>query len=134
MRPFGVRASTLAAVPAALVLLASRLPWPAALEHVSLCSFRNWTGLPCPACGLTRGFRCLAHGEIAQAWQHNPFALPLFALAIALASAPLWMRLWPAAGRKLLGTRVVGALVGVLLAGLLGFGAWRLVEAATRHS
>lgn len=134
MRAFGLRPRNLAAFVAALVLLASFLPWPAVLEQASLCSFRNWTGLPCPACGLTRGFRCLAHGEIAQAWTHHPFALPLFLLAIGLATSPLWARVWPAAGTRLLGARVVGPLVGVLTVGLLGFGAWRLVETATRHS
>lgn len=50
------------------------------LPEVILCPFRQVTGLPCPGCGLTRGFVCIGHGQIGQAIEFNPFALPLFAL------------------------------------------------------
>lgn len=50
------------------------------LPEIVLCPFRQVTGLPCPGCGLTRGFVCIGHGNIAQAIDFNPFALPLFAL------------------------------------------------------
>ncbi len=122
------------AIVATLVLVASALPWPEALEHWNVCSFRSLTGLPCPGCGLTRGFRALAHGDFAAAWQHNPFTYPFFLVALALALAPLWTRIWPRAEERLLRGRFLGAGVSVLLVGLLAFGAWRLIEAATQHA
>jgi hypothetical protein len=51
------------------------------------CGFLAWTGLPCPACGLTTSFAHMAHGEIAQAASAHALGVPLF--AIALVSVPL---------------------------------------------
>lgn len=63
---------------------------------VRLCLFRSATGLPCPGCGLTRGFSSLSRGKFAQAWAFNPFAGPLYAVTVAAVFAPLlWTRLPP---------------------------------------
>lgn len=45
-----------------------------------VCSFRRWSGHPCPGCGLTRSFISLAHGEFGAAWSFNPAGILLFAL------------------------------------------------------
>lgn len=47
------------------------------------CPFRNITGIPCPACGLTRATVCLFKGDIASAFKFNP----LFPLAYLLMGA-----------------------------------------------
>lgn len=41
------------------------------LVHVP-CFFRELTGLPCPACGLTRAWLALFRGEIGQAFAMHP--------------------------------------------------------------
>lgn len=65
-----------------LILLASAiLPLPengAILGLPSLCPFHNLSGLPCPACGLTRAFVCLAHGRFAAAFIYHPLGPILF--------------------------------------------------------
>lgn len=38
----------------------------------SICPFAILTGLPCPACGLTRAGLCLLTGQFQQAWTLNP--------------------------------------------------------------
>ncbi|MFW0792152.1 DUF2752 domain-containing protein [Gordonia sp. CPCC 205333] len=43
----------------------------------SLCPFREMTGWPCPACGLTRSFVLFAHGDIPRAFSFNLFG-PIF--------------------------------------------------------
>lgn len=74
------------------VLLASiLLPMPGHDERVaglpSICLFYNLTGLPCPACGLTRAFICIGHGHLGQSLHWHPLGLPLFVLF-----ALLWLR------------------------------------------
>ena len=47
------------------------------------CWFHNLTGYPCPGCGLTRCFICLADGRLARAWSFNPAGLVVFVLVVA---------------------------------------------------
>jgi hypothetical protein len=76
---------------ALLVLVVARLltPSPSGLgTHVALglpaCGFLRWSGLPCPACGLTTSFAHLAHAELGPALAAHPLGLPLFALTTVL--------------------------------------------------
>jgi hypothetical protein len=55
------------------------LEWPVP----SLCMFRNLTGLPCPGCGLSRAFVCIAHGQLLRAWQYNPASWLVFVFVAA---------------------------------------------------
>lgn len=60
------------------------------------CIFRNVTGLPCPGCGMTRGFVAMGHGRVAEAWGVNLLAPAFFALCCAYV---VWLplsTLWPA--------------------------------------
>jgi hypothetical protein len=49
------------------------------------CPFRALTGFTCPGCGTTRGLHQLLHGNLAAAFQLNPFlilALPFLIYAL----------------------------------------------------
>ena len=107
-------------------LLTARLLRPEASghgTHVALglppCGFLLWSGLPCPACGLTTAFAQLAHGELMLSLSANPLGLPLF--ACALCGAPLAMlyalRAVPvlAVIERLRADRVALCLAGALL-------------------
>jgi hypothetical protein len=48
----------------------------------SICLTRRTTGMPCPACGMTRALAHLAKGEWAQAWAAHPMAPILGAQAL----------------------------------------------------
>lgn len=50
------------------------------ITEKSICLFYNLTGVPCPACGMTRAFRRLFAGDVAMAF----YAHPLFPLILAL--------------------------------------------------
>jgi hypothetical protein len=39
------------------------------------CFFRQWTGLLCPGCGVTRAMRALASGSLLAAIDYNPLAV-----------------------------------------------------------
>jgi Protein of unknown function (DUF2752) len=45
-----------------------------------LCPLRHLTGIPCPMCGLTRGFIQLAHGHLVEAIALNPLTPAFFVL------------------------------------------------------
>ena len=53
----------------------------------SLCLFYRLTGLPCPGCGLTRSFVCLAHGHFWESLHWHPLGPAIF-----LVFALLWVR------------------------------------------
>lgn len=42
------------------------------------CIFKSIIGIPCPGCGLTRGFRALFHGNILEAEKYNLLTIPIF--------------------------------------------------------
>ena len=80
--------SGIAVALAALLFTARWLrPSPSGVgTHLALglppCGFLVWSGLPCPACGLTTAFAHLAHGELLASLWANPLGLPLFASAL----------------------------------------------------
>lgn len=49
------------------------------------CYFKHFAGVPCPACGLTRGFIAIAHGRYSEAFGLNPMG-PVLYLAFFLGS------------------------------------------------
>ena len=46
-----------------------------------VCAARQRFGVPCPTCGLTRGFVLTVHGHVGQAWRLSP-AGPLAVLGM----------------------------------------------------
>ncbi|MDA0321460.1 MAG: DUF2752 domain-containing protein [Verrucomicrobia bacterium] len=57
-----------------LSVLGSTIPW-----MPTQCGSLGWLGLPCPLCGLTRGFASILIGDLATAQRWNPASLLLFA-------------------------------------------------------
>ncbi|MDO9458217.1 DUF2752 domain-containing protein [Nocardioides sp.] len=90
-----------------------------------LCPFRRITGLPCPACGLTRSWVDLAHGDVAGSWAMNPFGIVLVGGLLVLVGLVLRARrrATPAPVVERLVRRPVVALVG---AAWLVFGVLRM--------
>jgi len=93
------------------------------VEELPLCAFRAYTGLSCPGCGLTRAFVAIAHGRFADAWLLNPFAFPLFLLALSGLAAPLLARIGLVPSH-----RVIAWSMGLGAAAMVAFGALRLVQ------
>ncbi len=44
---------------------------------LTICPMLNWTGIPCPSCGLTRSFMAIVRGDLDQALSFHLFG-PLF--------------------------------------------------------
>jgi hypothetical protein len=70
-----------------VVFLASVLFRPPAGEYFTVCGFKNFTGLPCPGCGLTHSFCALGKGEVTDAFGFNLLGPPLFLVLVLL-----WIR------------------------------------------
>lgn len=70
-----------------VVFAVSVLFTPPAGEYFTVCGFKNFTGLPCPGCGLTHSFCALAKGDAA-----NALAFNLLGPALFLVLVLLWMR------------------------------------------
>ena len=115
------------ALAAGLVLLISLvLPDNQDIPGPSLCLFRAVTGLLCPGCGLTRAFASLSKGNVARAWEMNPFAFPLYAATVAAVIAPLWWRRVPRGWEN---HPVVRWGVLLLIAGIVAHGVARMAWA-----
>ena len=52
------------------------------------CLFKNFTGIACPSCGVTRSVLMLAHGSVTQALLMNPLGIIVAAI---MAAAPFWL-------------------------------------------
>ena len=61
-----------------LVFLISVLFKPPTGDYFTICGFKNFTGLPCPGCGLTHSFCALAKGNVADAFSFNLIGPMLF--------------------------------------------------------
>ena len=74
-------------VSAILVGAAIALPRAALSDTLVICPFRRLTGLPCPACGVTRSWQAAAHLHPRDSLAYHPLgAVTLLAAAgIALA-------------------------------------------------
>lgn len=128
-REAGGRSALFAAIAAGLLcapLLVAHLLDPSIADQPGGCPLLNATGVPCPACGATRAFVLLAHGDGAGALRFNWAWIVIWAVAVAgLAvaawrsangrpAAPVWLR---SAGRWLqLHPTAVVALPFVMLA------------------
>ncbi|MGA9772558.1 MAG: DUF2752 domain-containing protein [Blastocatellia bacterium] len=69
------------------VFLVSVLFAPPGGDYFTICGIRNFTGLPCPGCGLTHSFCAIGKGQITSAAGYNLLGLPLFLLFIFI-----WIR------------------------------------------
>lgn len=107
---------------AAVAILAAALVPPAAVGHGPvLCPFRRATGLPCPACGVTRSWVAALHGRPRASIGFHPLGMVALAGAAAYA-ARLDERVDPA-----LRARASGVWP-VLVGGWLGVWALRMVR------
>ena len=68
---------------------------PALRLDLTLCMFRNVTGVPCPTCGTTRMLLALARGQPVDALLFNPFTF-----AVSMLGA-IWLILRLGFGRRL---------------------------------
>lgn len=105
-----------------LLLLAAALTPVARVESGPvLCPVRRATGRPCPGCGGTRSLVHLLHGDLRGSAGAHPLG-PAFGLLLVA---------WAAGGRRTTGSPVdprrwrLTPPVLVLLAGWLGWAAWR---------
>lgn len=69
------------------VFFASIIYTPADRSGFTICLFKNFTGIDCPGCGLTRSFCALAKGQIWRAFQFHKLGPFLF-----LGFIVLWIR------------------------------------------
>jgi len=58
--------------------------------HLPPCGFKVLTGLPCPSCGMTTSFACMAHLQIARGFSAQPFGAALFLAVVAAVLASLY--------------------------------------------
>jgi hypothetical protein len=94
-----------------------------------VCAARQRLGVPCPTCGLTRGFVLTVHGRIREAWRLSPTG-PLAAIGILgmgvalLVFAGLERRRAPRQAAVMKRWVQAGALVYAALGTLIWGGSW----------
>ena len=96
-----------------------------------LCPFAMMTGLPCPGCGLTRGWVALMHGDVGSAFTFNAFG-PVFLILTAVTVVTATVTLVRRRGAPLSRWRdlVLGPVGAVLLGVWLTYGVVRILDAA----
>ena len=81
------RLAVLTLVGLSAVFLTSVLLRPSSGDYFTVCGFKNFTGLPCPGCGLTHSFCALGNGDILGAFAFNLLGPPLFLVFVLV-----WIR------------------------------------------
>ncbi|MGK2860160.1 MAG: DUF2752 domain-containing protein [Thermoanaerobaculia bacterium] len=109
-----------------IVVAAVTAAWLVALGpgESTICLVRNWTGFPCPGCGVTRAIAAMLRGAWAEAFALHPLA------PVAVAEAGV---VWVAWGVSLLRFRRgldERKLALLLLANLVAFVVLWIVRAA----
>ncbi|MEK6322933.1 MAG: DUF2752 domain-containing protein [Acidobacteriota bacterium] len=69
------------------VFLASVLFKASTGDYFTVCGFKNFTGLPCPGCGLTHSFCAIGKGDIIDGFAFNLLGPPLFLVLVLV-----WIR------------------------------------------
>lgn len=80
----------------AAVLVATFVLRPDGYEGISVCTFKNATGVDCWGCGMTRGVTSITHLRFPQAWAYHPFAYLFWPLMITFA-----LGVFPPIGRRI---------------------------------
>jgi hypothetical protein len=113
-----VRARVIASGAAVLVLGASYAYAPYVHDGPVVCLLRGLIGIPCPSCGLTRGFCALAHLELGEALRYHALSPLLFAAVVAtpfVAAYEVATRR-PVSRRWLFSSKLAWGLAGLFLA------------------
>ncbi|MDE9366874.1 DUF2752 domain-containing protein [Luteipulveratus sp. YIM 133132] len=105
------------------VTAAAVLPPSAVSGGPTICPFRLLTGLPCPACGLTRSWAHAAHGDLSGAFALHPLGPVTLAAAVVAVLLVLLRRRLPSG-------RPARLLTVVLAAVLAAYGVTRMVLVA----
>jgi len=58
-------------------------------QSLQLCTFKDISGIPCPACGFSRGMLSLLQGNVLQAWLYNPLLFSVLGLFFILTAVRL---------------------------------------------
>ena len=72
-------------IAALLVAGATVLPVAMLRDSPVICPFRRVTGLPCPACGLTRSWQAAAHLRVTESLGYHPLGAATLVGAIVVA-------------------------------------------------
>ena len=72
-------------IAAILVAGAAVLPRAVLRDSPVICPFRRVTGLPCPACGLTRSWQAAAHLRVTESLGYHPLGAATLVGAIVVA-------------------------------------------------
>ena len=85
------------------------------------CLFRSLTGIPCPGCGMTRGFVAMGHGRFLEAWQVHPLAPVTYAVAVGYVAWSVLRWLVPSLGRVRASERLMWSIFAAALLGVLAW-------------
>lgn len=111
----------------AVVLAGSFIFTPGNLPAANVCYFKAITKLPCPACGMTRSFSAISHGEFSRAWDLNPFGYVMYAFLVLFLLLSILDSFSPVIEERLLRQkRYLPYLLVLFLGSLILFGIYRL--------
>jgi hypothetical protein len=84
------------------------------------CPILALTGFQCPSCGGTRAMYSLLHGDLAAAWQMNPFVLAMYPVVLGFAGSLVAdAKERPRLAKALSVTALVILCAGIVYAGVI---------------
>lgn len=88
---------------------------PLATPGMPKCLFHQLTGLQCPGCGSQRMIHALLNGDIASAWQFNPFLFFALPWVILLAFLELFPHRYTKLRERVYSAPAIITILGLIL-------------------
>ncbi len=83
-------------IPISIIFIIYATVIPIIFKGHSTCLIKEFIGIPCPTCGMTRAYLAFFRGDILNAFYNNPlfWTVPIILMVIIFSEIGIWKKLY----------------------------------------